>query len=284
MIQIVNRQFPNPGARTHTVLDARSPTGRLEMPVLETERRKSHIDLINPAHPLLPIATGCLSYDEGERLLAQELCHRLAALKEAPQYGKSVQEAQRTTTDGMSTQIRERRAAEVPRETEQLQQKSTKQIEKFQHEKDCIIETNKRQIQEKDRMIDTMERKLEQLTKQLQENEQVIADLKHKQLESEKTTQDLLAAKDQQIRELQQLTYDQQTDKLQVRGQSSREGPLCLSWRKCGTAPCVMRGPSSVVDGNMTYFPPAQSNSVYSYHSEKQMWSTLPSAITSISA
>ena len=91
-IQIMTRQFPNPGKRTQTVPFTHSPTGRIEMPVLDAERRKSHIDLINPSHPLLPIATACLSYDEGERPLAQELCHRLASLKQAPQYGESVQQ------------------------------------------------------------------------------------------------------------------------------------------------------------------------------------------------
>jgi len=246
-VQIMTRKFPDPGERFRTIdiTDPWIPSGIVYAPVPEIERRRSHIDLIDPAHSLLPVALNSLKDRDEERPSAQELCHRLAALKEAPQYGKSVQEAQRTTTDGMSIQIRELQAAEVQRETEQLQQKSTKQIENLQHVKDCIVETNKRQIQEKDHTIDTMERKLQQLSKQLQEIEQVIADLKHKQLESEKV-QDLLAAKDQQIRELQQQIYDQSTDKLQVGGQSSREGPLCLSWRKCGTAPCEMRGPSSV--------------------------------------
>jgi len=65
--------------------------------VPETERRKSHIDLISTTHhPLLPIATTCLSYIEEDRPSAQELCHHLAALKEAPQYGKSVQQTLET--------------------------------------------------------------------------------------------------------------------------------------------------------------------------------------------
>ena len=93
-IQIITQQFPDPGPRTKKIRDPRSPTGRMEMPVLETERRKSHVDLIDSMHPLLPIAIDCLSYSEEDRPSAQDLCHRLAALKETPQYSDSVQQAQ----------------------------------------------------------------------------------------------------------------------------------------------------------------------------------------------
>ena len=82
-IQIITRQFPEPGPRVKKVNNPESPTGKMEMPVLETERRKSQTDFIKPYHPLLPIATDCLSYNEEDRPSAHELCHRLAALKEA---------------------------------------------------------------------------------------------------------------------------------------------------------------------------------------------------------
>ena len=41
-------------------------------------------------------------------------------------------------------------------------------------------------------------------------------------------------------------------------------------------APRKMVKPSCVVDGNMAYFNPLRSYEVYSYDSEKQMWSSLP--------
>ena len=50
---------------------------------LGTERRKSYIDLIDPTHPLLPIATDCLSNNEEDRPSAPELCHHLAVLKQS---------------------------------------------------------------------------------------------------------------------------------------------------------------------------------------------------------
>ena len=102
-IQIVTQQLPDPGPRTKKIQDPRYPMGRLQILVPEIERHKSHIDRIDPSHPLLPIATACLSYNEEDRPSAQELCHRLAALKEAPQYGGNVRRAQETNTPAPST-------------------------------------------------------------------------------------------------------------------------------------------------------------------------------------
>ena len=92
MIQVCTRLWPEPGPRTMTVPDPRSPTGMTEMPVLETERRKNHIDLINPTHDLLPIAMDCLKYQEEERPSSEELCQKLVVLKQSRVYRDSVQE------------------------------------------------------------------------------------------------------------------------------------------------------------------------------------------------
>ena len=116
---------------------------------------------------------------------------------------------------------------------EQLQQQHTQQIKKLQLE-----------LQDKDSTITTREMQLRQLNQQLEENEQVIADFRHKHMESDKTIQDLretLAAMNQQIEEVQQQICDQPSAKLQVRGQSTRKGPLCLL--RCGRAPCEMKRP-----------------------------------------
>ena len=276
-IQIHTRQFPNPSppCKIMEIDDPRFPTGQVKVPVPEVERRRSHIDLVDPAQPLLPVALDCLKDRDRERPSAQELCNRLAALKEAPQYGESVQQGQRATTDGERVRIRELQV-EAKERLRELQEKdhtiATKERQLL--ENDC---TNERQLREKDRTIATRESQLRQLNQQLEANEQVTADFQHKHLESDKKIHDLeqrLVAKDQQIRELQQQTYDQPTAKLQVRGQSARKGPLCLHWRKCGRAPGTMSRPSCVVDGNMAYFNP--HNHVYSYDSEKQKWSCLP--------
>ena len=91
-VQIMTRHFPDPGPAMMEMEDARYPSGSVLVPVLEVERRKNHIDLINPTHPLFSVALDCLKNRERERPSAQELCHRIATLKVEPQYSQSVGE------------------------------------------------------------------------------------------------------------------------------------------------------------------------------------------------
>ena len=145
-IQIVTRQFPDPGPHVKKIKDPRDPKRRLHEVVLETERRKSHIDLIDPTHPLLPIAMDCLSYNEEDRPSAQDLCHHLAALKEAPPYSDSVQQAQERSRPAEST------PADRERQIRELQQEKVNcngQICDLQRQ----LQISKGQIQEKDAEI-----------------------------------------------------------------------------------------------------------------------------------
>ena len=52
------------------------------MNIPEIERQQNHISGVDPNHPLLPIALNCLKDADGERLSSQQLCERVAALKE----------------------------------------------------------------------------------------------------------------------------------------------------------------------------------------------------------
>ena len=99
MIQVCTRLWPEPGPRIRTIQDPRSPTGTTQMPVLEPERRKNHIDMIDPGHGLLLIAVDCLHYQEKKRASSEELCQRLAGLKEIREYRKSVEQVERVQND-----------------------------------------------------------------------------------------------------------------------------------------------------------------------------------------
>ena len=87
LVQIMTRQFPDPGDRFQVmeISDPRIPNGRVQVEVSEVDRRQSHIDLIDPAHPLLPVALNCLKDREEERPSTRELCHQVAELKSSPQ-------------------------------------------------------------------------------------------------------------------------------------------------------------------------------------------------------
>ena len=109
-IQIATREFPNPTDATTTVEDARSPTGEMHMPVPERERRQKNIDLVDPNHPLLPLALHCLKDRDTERPSADELCGRLATLKGEQMYTRSVEQSreQSVSVQTLQQHIRER--------------------------------------------------------------------------------------------------------------------------------------------------------------------------------
>ena len=74
----------------------------------ETEHRKKDIDLIEPSHPLLPVALHCLKDRDTERPPADELCGRLASLKMEPRYTHSVEQTGRHVQRLQEDQERER--------------------------------------------------------------------------------------------------------------------------------------------------------------------------------
>ena len=127
-VQIITRNYPNPGEATKfvEVQDPRFPTGRVLVQYPETERRKKDIDLIEPSHPLLPIALHCLKDRDTERPSADELCGRLASLKREPRYTHSVEQTRGDIQRLQEEIIKkdgelERERAEHRRANEQLQ-------------------------------------------------------------------------------------------------------------------------------------------------------------------
>ena len=222
-IQIITRQFPNPGPRFKKVQDSRYPMGSVQVAIPDTERRKSHIDLINPSHPLLPIATVCLSYKEEDRPSAQGLCHHLAKLKEAPQFSDSVQQAQERSKSAQSAIAdRERQIMKL----QQQQKECNEQIKDLQHqlkvqicEKEAVIATKQKEMQhlqeitrEKDRDIEIREQQLQKLNQQLTACQQVTAQLKETIQESQEEKEHL----------------QQQLDKVSQQSMVTQKGKLTL--------------------------------------------------------
>ena len=255
-IQIVTRLYPNPGMRSTSIDFPTSPTGTVEVPVAEVERRRSHISQIDPTHALLLVLLECLKDRDRERPTSHQLCRHIASLKEAPLYAESVQRAQdgSTPAQDVAARISEVRA-EYRRKIDYLQQQHTEDI-----------------------------RKIRQQRQMLETNELQLADLKHNLVQSEATIQDLLALNDRLARESQQQRQQQEqhcdepnsaAEPLISRSAHAND-TLDLRWRVYGCAPCKMAGRSTAVDGKMAYFNSFFTNQVYAYDSEKQIWSTLP--------
>ena len=164
MIQVCTRLWPEPGPRTQLVPDSRSPTGNTDMPVLEPERRKNHIDLIDPNHALLQIAMDCLKYQERERPSSEELCQRLAGLKDSDHYRDNVRQHQ-----------------------DEIQAKGRE------------LEEKDRVIQDKDSVIKSHEEQFRQLNQQLEEQEQVTAEIQQTNKSLQRQVEQLQQQLSQQV-------------------------------------------------------------------------------------
>ena len=138
-LQIITRNFPNPGDAIKYVADPRYPAGRVLVQFLETDRRKKDIDLIEPSHPLRPIALHCLKDRDTERPSADELCGRLASLKREPRYTHSVEQTR----------------GHIQRLQEEIERKDG-ELERVQEE--CHI-----RVQEYQELVKTFQEKIETL-------------------------------------------------------------------------------------------------------------------------
>ena len=274
-IQVITQQFPNPAPRMKKIRDPRFPIG-IQVPVPDTERRKLHIDLINPTHPLRPIAIDCLSYSEEDRPSAQELCHSLASLKESLLYCDSVQ--QERSRPAANTQ------SNSEKQSTELQQKKKKGDEKIQHlkqqlqisdvqirERDAVIAATRQEIQqlqqesqEKDCVIEAREGQVRELSQQLAASEHVTAQLQQNLLQREEMIQELQGANRHLHNEFDEVLVVTQKEK------------LTLSWKTCKAAPCRMYRGSATVCGNMAYFRPGGTSQVHSYNLDAEEWSTFP--------
>ena len=262
-IQIMTRQFPDPGPSKRVIEDSRSPTGTMEIPVLDSKRRKSHIDLIDPTHTFLPTALNCLSYLEKDRPSAHDLCRQLAAIKEAPHYQLPTLQQE-------------------PQTKGQQLQDSQRQIQQL-----------KFQVEEKQHMIDERDIQLHHLNQQMQGNKQVIAEFQQNLLQHEQANKQLQDTIGQLRQDLQQAMEEKQAAERQVREllqqlQTTKEsGPPPQKtviqqksiretrWQKVSKAPQKMSRGSAAADSNMAYFNGHGSTKVHSYDSDTRKWHRL---------
>ena len=265
MIQVCTRLWPEPGPRTQLVPDSRSPTGTIDMPVLETERRKNHIDMIDPNHALLQIAMICLKYQERERPSSEELCQRLAGLKDSNHYRDNVRQyqdeiqAKDRELEGKDRVIEEKdRVIQDKEVVIQDKDRELQDKERALQDKNIVME---RVIQEKNREIGSRERQLRQLNQQLEEQEQVTAEIQH--------------SLQRQVEQLQQQLSQQVQIKPDHKLHPYNEGKVTLDWRDGGKVPFKMRRGSAVVDGGVAYFMHFDGQAC-SYNSKNMKWSELP--------
>ena len=218
--------------------DPRIPSGRVHIDVPELERRKEHLDLISPTHPLLEIALDCLKDKEGQRPTAEQLCSRLIALKESAAYRDSVKQTPQETK-GQTT----------PARHQEVEQQLTERVEDLTREVQQLTLQNEEQarsIQQKNRLLQQKDEENGQIRRQLQSSCR------------------------QSGRELQQRVRERE-------GSGVATGPLKLKWRDGPPAPFATKGHSVAVSGDMVYCADGNygSTKVLIFNSRTEGWSLL---------
>ena len=304
LVQLVTRIWPNPGPRMHRVQvnDPRFPSGQVLVEVPELERRREHLDLVPPTHPLHQLALNCIKDKEEERPTAEQLCSDLVALKESAAYRDSLQQAPEDVAvrtppardQEVEQQLRERelRVEELTREVQQLhlqKEEDTTHKEQLQQQ----IWTKNEEIQQKNKEIQQLrqgisqirqdndqykcqnhqlQQEIHQLQERGRESEQLVAAL---QLSVERKDAEIwakdrsLQEKEREIGELQQRVRE---------GRSVAPSPLKLKWRGGQPAPFETIGHSVAVSGDMIYCRDATYNSqkVLMFNSGAKQWRVLP--------
>ena len=278
-VQLITRKWPNPGPRMHTVQvgnDPRFPSGRALVEVPELERRKEHLDLISPTHPLLEVAMDCLKDKEGQRPMAEQLCSRLIALKESAAYRDSLQQTPEETTGQAppardQQQLRER-VEDLTREMQQMTLQNEERARSI-HQKDELVQQLQQQTQRKDEENQQLQRQIRTLQASRRENEQVVAALQQSVEQKDaalRAKDELLQEKEREIRELQQRVRERE-------GSGVATGPLKLEWRDGPPAPLSTKGYSVAVDGEMAYCRDGVSSTkVLMFNSRTGKWTVLP--------
>ena len=287
VIQILTRQFPDPGPRTVQINDPLSPTGTSERPVLEIERRHSHIEQILATHPLMGVATECLNYHPEDRPTSRHLCAHLSDLKIAPQYTERHKIELRSKSTSSPELVD---SDETTREVKILRQK----VELLQHQ----LHAKEQQLLAKESEVhcmakvmmchngvttpDILKRDEAQVCEDQDSNLHATLLQREKEIENLRSS---LSRRDTRINEIQlqlesismrELKRPRSASVSSSKRLSSERHHLRMDWKNGPKAPRKVALGSVAVDGPIVYIRPSLSGNVYAYDSESQTWSELP--------
>ena len=165
-IQIITRNYPDPGPDMLERDDPSSPTGASFTPIPEVERRKNHINLIDLEHPMLPVIQSCLKDRGQDRPSARQLCLQLVTLKRAPEYTQSKQHK--------TPHIREQ---EQPiQEQQQAIQQMQIQVTRWKRYTQVLntqLHENSQELQQKKQELSATQLDLQQKTEELQQQKEL---------------------------------------------------------------------------------------------------------------
>ena len=213
MVQIITRKFPDPGPSINQVRDTRSPTGYVNMPVLEITRRDNHLRLVTTTHPMYSLAVDCLKNIDTERPSAQQICHRLSVLKETPQYRLSLEAGEGGERDGdiqerdqLIQQLRqenEEREGENQSLRDELQQKEEER-QRLSRRLDLTNVQIQQTLERRCQVEDQLQGEIHQLRQSVSSKTRLLQEKEQEKYQLQREKEGLLREKDALIRQLQQ--------------------------------------------------------------------------------
>ena len=262
-LQIITCKFPDPTLGKKLVEDARYPTGKIEVPIPEIQRRKSHLKLVDSTHPLLPLLRKCLNDNDVKRPYAKDICRMLDDLKEATAYEISLKKVTRSA----SLEVKEVRL----QENEELQMQIYSLKENLRGAEEQRKEMQKTSAQ-KDEQIQRFKREVHELRKQLHSANGKMAEKESEMHAKEKEFQGIIKVKDQEIEELkQQLKSMTLTQEATV----ATGEKFQLKLLACKQASHKMSKGSLAVEESKAYFR-SGINRIYVFEVTNDTWASLP--------
>ncbi len=273
LVQTTTRQFPNPTDpyETRELVDPRYPNQAIQanIPVPEIERRQAHMSLIEPTHPLLPIARHCLKDRDVERPSSQQLCQTLDALKRTPRYQENSQQDLHQMFREKDEQLQAKQQIITEKDT-QLQETITQNNEQLhtKHIEIQILQQDKATLQHE---VEARERHLRRLNQELQSSEENTATLQQAIDQRDREVTQLrqtLASKNEESRDLPTRMH-------QVALQDEQTTPMKpVTIESLPDVPATMWLGSSAVIGEKAYFNKYRSQTVYEFSNNQ--WHKLP--------
>jgi hypothetical protein len=286
-VQTLTREFPKPGERLIAVNVPRYPRP-LKMDVPEIERRQNHISRVDPNHPLLPIALDCLKDADGERPSAQQLCERVAALKETAKYKNASERVKDSRgKEGEYEQLqhvidqKEQQLRQYRDELTQQRQQLEREKRQIEQERDRTVQEKNQENQQQSQQIQKLEREKQQAIQEKVEKERHLGRVNQQLEESERLIADFGKRNIELEEEVKVLRNQVQGKDGGAKAGAVSRTDFKLRWREGEKAPCAMSRycDAAVHVYNRTVYCKYDSNDkVYAYHISSSSWSLTPNS------
>ena len=296
-IQLITRKFPNPAPRMRAVEvggDPRFGATQVHVVVRELERRRSHLDLVDPTHPLMMVALSCLKDEEGPRPSAQQLCSRLSAIKQSPEYTTSLRQAQQAAqsphevTEAQPAPQRE--LLQQNRELTESVRAKEREMEGLARSMEQLRLQSERQVQEKEREIHQKEEQVEEMEREIHQKEEQVEGLRYELHQTRRDNEHLVAtfqdsleqkdrvlrAKDEALQLKERQIQELRESEVLKGGSIDAKQSLKLKWEEKPDAPLATFGENSAVQGEFIYCYSWNEEKIMKYNTETGKWTILP--------